>query len=792
MKLPYNWLKDFLPKLSDINDVANTLTLAGLEVDGISGISFEFEGVITAKVLEVEKHPDSDKLQIAKVDTGSEVLQIVCGASNCRKGIITALAPIGSKLNPSKKPPLQIQKTKIRNVDSFGMLCSKDELGLEETSDGIIELPAETEVGIKLEELFYNPVLEISLTPNLGHCFSVLGVARELSYKSDEKLISPALSTKVKLNHTHDFQIQNHSKDCEEFHLAIIKNVQIKSSPSWLAERLKLSGMKSINNVVDALNYVMLELGQPMHAYDHKKLGQKELAIKECPHETPFVGLDTSVRSIPKGTLMIYNSNEPVAVAGIIGSYESMVSEETTEIVLEAAHFNSKKIRQGMKSLGLRTEAGAHFEKGIDRAMIKLALARACEIIHLTCESASESGYNFCISKNLTKKSITLRPSRVNQIIGIHLSNNEIESILAKLGCKVTEKNENLLILEIPSFRNDINEEIDLVEEVARIYGFNNIEKSQGFYRLGTVANSPVFEFEQTVRNYLLSLGLQELITCNLISPKQSLIGLSKDIKETQLISMLHAKSVDQSILRPSLIPSFLQTVKHNLSFNTKSIKAFEIGRVHFFDHAQAQEKFAIGIMLTGKEKEHFSDKGQPYCFYDLKGILESLLETLGIESSISFSTSPAFHPGQQAKIIVGDEDLGIFGQLHPSEAKKADVDVPVFFAQFDLLELMKHSTKTKKMTKLAEFPSSTRDVTLTLNKTTSYSELLNAAQMVNLSILKQIDCLDIFNSTALGSKVHNVTFRMTYRSDDKTLDFETVEKGHQAILQALMPLTSS
>lgn len=791
MKVPYKWLKEFLPTSKSLQDIDSILTLAGLEVDAINGISPTFTGVITARVISAQKHPESDRLQIAKVDTGKEILQIVCGAKNCREGLITALAQIGATLHMPKTGKLTIQKTSIRNVESFGMLCALEELGLEESSEGIHEFPADTAVGIPVESLLLEPIFEISLTPNLGHCFSILGVARELSYQCDEEIRIPTLSKKVILNPTKEFQIEIQSSACHEFHMALLRNIQVKPSPNWLVSRLKQCGMKSINNIVDALNYVMLEIGQPMHAYDFDKLASSHIVVSELNHSTPSIGLDSVLRTIPKESLVISSKNEIIALAGIIGSESTMVTEKTTNLLIESAHFSSKKIRQGMKNLGMRTEAGAHFEKGIDRKMILIALTKAIELILSDSNKTATVEYNGVISLEEPSKLVKIRTQRVNQIIGIHLSLGEIESILHKIGCKTIQKTEDHLVVNIPSYRNDLNEEIDLIEEVARIYGFNNIEKSAGFYRLGSICDSPVYQFEQEVRGKLTALGLQEIITCNLISPKQSQVGLSSDLKEDQLISVLHAKSIDQSILRPSLLPTFLNTVTRNFNFQTKNLSVFEIGRVHFYDGHQAQEKFAIGLMLVGKDREaHFSSKGNHYTFFHLKGIIESFLESFGIKASYVLSTSSAFHPGQQSAIIINDEHIGQFGQIHPIECKKLGIETSIYFAQIDLIELMKQAIKVKKMQQLPEYPSSSRDITLTLNKVVSYEKVLQAIQTVQLPILKKVECIDLFNSDDLGPHHHNLTLRMTYRSDTKTLDYETVEKGHQAIVSTLSTLT--
>jgi phenylalanyl-tRNA synthetase beta chain len=489
---------------------------------------------------------------------------------------------------------------------------------------------------------------------------------------------------------------------------------------------------------------------------------------------------------------MVYCGKTPVAIGGIIGGLDSSVTNTTTRVVIEAAQFSAQKIRKGIKSLNLRTDAASHFEKGIDRNLIQYALNRAVALI---TELSSGKACKATITAEripYTPKQISLRPVRVNQLIGTQLSNSEIEEILARIGCKVLKKDENHILFEIPSVRNDIHEEIDLIEEVARIYGYNHIPKSSGFFRKGHLDNHPIYTFETTVRQLLMNLGLQEMITCNLIGDKLSQIGLGQGLETKHLISMLHAKSVDQSILRPSLLPTLLQVVRLNFNQQVKTVSGFEIGRVHFKEGGQHEEKFAIGIILTGKrESTHFSKEAAQVDFFDLKGLLEALFEELHVPFTQELSEDKVFHPGQQAAIKIHDEIVGIFGQVHPNQTKKLDLDVPIFFAQIDLVPLMKASLKPHKFKLLPQFPGSTRDLTLTLEKSISYQKVLDSIHAENQPLLKDVEFIGLYTSEQIGARHQNVTLRFTYRSDDKTLDFDTVENAHGQLVKALTGLVS-
>jgi len=794
MKAPLNWIKEFIPISHSVEHIAEILTLAGLEVDGVTGHLFDFEGVVTGKITHVERHPNAEKLQIAKIFDGKTEYSVVCGAANCRPGLITAFAKVGAHLKHPKDGKITIKQAELRGIPSHGMLCSSLELGLSASHSGIIELSDDTPLGVPLENLISNPIFEITLTPNLGHCFSMLGIARELSYYEKCSVNLPEVTINNVLHHDIGTFVNTHveTDDCPIYHLGLVCNVKVGPSPDWLKDRLESCGTKSINNIVDCLNYVMLELGQPMHAFDYDALFTKELHVKNAQHLVEIETLDGQTRTVPKDTLMIYSGTIPVAIAGIIGGLQSAISEKTTTVLIEAAQFTSERIRKGIKTLNLRTDAAAHFEKGIDRELIPYALKRTLSLITQVCGGQAIDTILTSSRVPVKPKQVQLRTKRVNQLIGTNLSPNEVEEILIRLGCQITQKTEEHFVVEAPSCRNDIKQEIDLVEEVAKLYGLNHIPKSAGFYRKGTLSDHPIYTFENRVRSLLNSLGLQEMITCNLISPKLSEIGLSHNLSESNLIHMLHAKSLDQSILRPSLLPTFLQAIRLNLNQQVKTIHAFEVGRVHFIDQGRPNEKFTLGLIMTGKsEPYHFSTPTTSVSFFDLKGVLEALFEHLHVPFQLQISEDKVFHPGQQAQIVINHEMIGSFGAVHPKEAKKLDIDEPVYFAQIDLVSLMKAANHNVRMHPLPQYPGSTRDLTLTLEKVVSYQTILKKIESLQSSLLKGVEFIGLYTNEQMGHNKQNITLRFTYRSDEKTVDFESVESAHQIVVKALMTLST-
>ena len=477
MRVPLSWLKDYVNLELSNKELSDILTLAGLEVDKIEPTPFLFKGVVVAEVKETKPHPNAEKLKVAQVFDGSETLQVVCGDPKCAAGMKVALATIGGVLTDKEGKTFKIKKSKLRNVESFGMLCAEEELGLAESSDGIMVLNKDAEVGADLTELLGDVIFEISLTPNLGHCMSLFGIARDVAALLDQKVKKLPLHLKSGKERCDVMVDIKDSENCYRYSCRKIRGVKVGPSPEWMQRRLESAGIRSINNIVDVTNYIMLELGQPLHAFDAKKVQGQKISVQSTEEAITFKTLDGEKRKIPPNILMIHDGKGPIAVAGVMGGADSEVDEKTSDIILEAAHFNPSAVRLGSKALGLRSESSARFERGVDFEKVPFALDRAAGLIAELGNGIIDEGKVDIIAKEQKKRKIKVRLSRTNQILGTKLSLNEIESFLKRLEMEVDIEGEMLTVI-VPSYRNDIHYEIDLIEEIARIFGYT-ISKSE-------------------------------------------------------------------------------------------------------------------------------------------------------------------------------------------------------------------------------------------------------------------------------------------------------------------------
>jgi|JI10StandDraft_1071094.scaffolds.fasta_scaffold12071_6 phenylalanyl-tRNA synthetase beta chain len=787
MRVSLSWLKDFV-KLNLSNEaLSNLLTLAGLEVDKIERTSFSFKGVVVGEIKETAPHPNADKLKIAQVFDGTETLQIVCGDPKCAPGMKVALATIGGTLTDKEGKVFKIKKSKLRDVESFGMLSSEEELQLAKSSDGIMVLHSDLIPGTDLTELLGDVIFEISLTPNLGHCMSLYGVARDVAALLNQKATLPPVNIETGKAQCDLSVIIKDKENCSRYAARKVRGAQVGPSPDWLKARLENAGIRSINNIVDVTNYVMLEVGQPLHAFDAKKVQGQTIVVDSTTQEIVFETLDGEKRKIPSGILMIYDEKRPIAVAGVMGGKNSEVDEKTTEIILEAAHFNSSIVRKGSKALGLRSESSARFEKGIDFEMVPIALDRAAALIAKLSGGIIDEGKVDIISKEEQKRVIKLRLNRCNAILGTKLSLSEIESFLKRLEMRVKGEGETLHVT-VPSYRNDISSEIDLIEEVARIFGYNNIKKREMRVINSPLPHSPMYLMEKEVRERLIASGLQEFITCDLISPELAELSLEKHLGEKEEIFVLKPSSIDQSILRSSLLPGMLQAVRHNFDHQNENLAAFEIGHIHFKDGQEFRERSTASILLTGKKGPyHWKEKGEETDFFDLKGIIENLLEGFHIEKyTFESSHLKSFHPGIQAEILVQELRLGVLGEVHPSKLKKMGIEKRIYFAQIDLHDLKKVKGKDKKMTSLPQFPGSERDWTATFHHTIPLGQVFNVITAFPSKLLKEFKLLDVYQSEKLGKDKKNFTFRFTYRSDKQTVEQPQVEKEHFRLIEEI------
>ncbi len=608
-------------------------------------------------------------------------------------------------------------------------------------------------------------VFELSLTPNLGHCMSALGVARELSAALQIPLHRPPVSLPAT---SLDIKVTvRDERLCPRYMCRLIENVKVGPSPSWLRHQLEACGQKSINNVVDIANFIMLKTGQPLHAFDYDLLEGNSLDIGPSSKDQKFMGLDGVERDVPAGTLLISDGKKPVAIAGIMGGANSAVSEKTRNVLLEAAYFDPISIRNSSRKIALRSESSQRFEKGVDPVGVEAALNEACQMM-----GGSVKGFVDIKKGPFHAKKLTLRYPRVNQILGTQLSAGEIDQIFVRLGFKV-----NNGVVEVPLYRADISEEIDLIEDVARIYGYNHIAKQTPKVTLSQIPNDPMFLFENEMRSKLSGFGLCEFLTCDLISPKLGEICHAITPKSMGFLKMAYSKSEEYSVLRTSLLPGLLQVVKGNLDQKNLSIGAFEIGRIHFLQNGKPVEVPMGAILLTGKAAlPNWSHKSSDVDFFDLKGIVENL-----VNGTFKPSHHITFHPGRQADIHVGDLIVGSLGEVHPSLLAQFNIDQKVYYAELHLPYLM-HLKKTHlRMHPLPQFPSSERDWTVPLHPKVPIDQVFHLIHSIQSPLLEKVELIDLYHPE--GALQKNATFRFTYRDLLKTISFEEVESEHARIV---------
>jgi phenylalanyl-tRNA synthetase beta chain len=774
MKIPISCLKSFIDLQMTPGVIAETLTLLGIEVDRIENEQAPFSGVVLGQVLSTAPHPNAAKLTLAEVSDGKEHYQIVCGADNCRSGLKTAFAKVGALVKGKR-----IEKAVIRGIESFGMLCSEEELGLPVLSEGIMELPSEMETGRSLLEILWDPILEISLTPNLGHCMSALGIARELSTALTLPLKLPKVS-----GHEGKTRIQVEAPDFREaprYMCRLIEGVSIGPSPFWLQRELAAAGMKPISNAVDIANYILLLYGQPLHVFDYDKLeGALHVGVSDEPKL--FLGLDGIEREIPIGTLLISDEKKPVAIAGILGGANSAVGEGTKRILIEAAVFDPTLIRRATKKMGLRTESSQRFEKGVDPNGVERALDQACLHLGKLCGGQLASGQIDWKKGPFEPRQILCRVERVNGLLGTRLSSTEIEEIFKRLGFSVT--GHGTLQVRVPALRSDVCEEIDLIEEAARIYGYNRIEKAPSKFSSSRYGHDPAYLFEKEVREKLLESGLQEFLNSDLIGKKLANSALEWIRKGASLLTAVHAKTEEYSVLRPSLLPGLLQASKRNFNQKTQTIHAFEIGRIHFLQEEQLIEEPMAALILTGKNRpSHWSHKSGEVDFFDLKGHLENLIDALKLPApTYRVSKHVSFHPGRQADICFGDLSIGSFGEIHPTLLDVFDIKQRILYAEINLHLLMQQTKREERMKPLPQFPTSERDLTLALPMEMQVDAVFHAIRSAPTLLLEKAELIDLYIPETSAEK--NATFRFTYRDPLKTISFEEVENGHRKITE--------
>ena len=793
MKVSLSWLKEFLDTSLTPTRLAEILTSAGIEVEAIEKAGPGFSKVIVGKVLGTTPHPNADKLCIARVSDGLETFQVVCGAPNCREGIKTAFALIGAEITEGDKT-FKVKKSKIRGEESFGMLCSGKELGISNEDIGILEFADHMKEGIDLADLYSDSVFDIALTPNLSHAASVVGIARELAAALKIKMkmpskvplreVGPPIAKKVHV-HVED------KESCPRYSARLIEGVKVGPSPDWLVKRLHACGLRSVNNVVDVTSYVLLERGHPLHAFDFDKVKGSKVIVRQASAGEAIETLDKKRRELEAGMLLICDEREPIAIAGVMGGLNSEVTEATSRVLLEAAYFIPTSIRKTAKRLQLFSDAVRRFERGVDPNGVDEALDLAAKMIQELAGGEICQGKIDEKSKAFPEKIVSCRLSRINQLLGTHFSVHEVETLFKALEFQLDFDGQDTWKVRVPTFRVDISLEIDLVEEAARLWGYDNILREPSRFQATQMAHAPVYLFEKLVKKKLIAEGLQEFINCDLLGPTLLKRAYGTQEMPKDAIAVLNPVSCEQSVLRTSLLPGLLEVVKHNYDRDNHNIAGFEVGRIHYREAQDFKEQTVLSIILTGKSSPTpFDPKPHDFDFRDLKGILENFFEGLGISNpSLRRSSLSTLHPGRQAAIYVQGLEVGTFGEIHPSVIRRLDVPQKVLFAELNLYDLFKVQRRDIKMVPLPVYPASERDWTVTLIEIAPVQQVIDSIKATPSSLLEDVKLVDMYRSPQIGTNKKNGTFNFIYRDKNTTLEQETIDREHERLIEATLQL---
>ena len=793
MKLPLSWLREFVALDASADEIARRLSMAGLVVESIERTEAAFSGVVTAKVLQVGKHPNADRLSYCDVDAGERgQFKVVCGAPNVRAGMHAALAMVGAKLG--KEAPLQAAT--IRGLESQGMLCSERELGIsDEHASGILTLAEDAPLGVDLAEYMTlaDTILDVEITANRGDCLSIIGLAREVAALFDLKLRAPKLraartpSPSNKIDFTIDIQAPDL---CPRYAALAMRGIKIGPSPAWMRRRLELCGMRGLNNVVDATNYVMLELGQPLHAFDFGKIAGARIVVRRAGGDREFITLDNAKRTLDQNDLMIADSEKALAIAGIMGGLNSEVSEPATEILLESAYFEPMTIARTGRRLGLHSEARYRFERGIDRAGQVSALIRVGELIRQIAGGREASTIVDIEPSPREPREITLELSAIETLLGVTIAPAVVRSRLKSIGAQVASRGKGTLGVTPPSFRADINEPADLIEEVARLSGLEDIHAELPARVGALVANNPERMFHRGVREVMVGAGLSEATTIAFIAPADN-AHYTGTMPRSAPVKVTNPLSAELSELRLSLMPGLVTALRFNLNREAQSFHAFEIDKVFSRDGDFPAERTCLaGLSYGPYALAAIGEAPVKAGFYSIKGILEALFDSCGATSDVSYKPITAadytfLHPGRSAEIVLKDAAIGYVGELHPSEAMRLDLSDSCAVYELDLTNLISYGFSPRKTIEAPpRFPAIRRDLALVLDRNFPSDVVVRTIRECGSSLLEGVEVFDVYEGSAVAADKKSVALACRYRARDRTLTDEEVNRVHAVLVE--------
>ena len=781
MRFSEKWLREWVNPSLSTDELVAQVTMAGLEVDGVEPAAGEFSGVVVAEIVSAEPHPDASKLQLCKVDAGeAEPLQIVCGAANARVGIKVPCAKIGAVLPGDFK----IKRAKLRGVESFGMLCAMQELGLEENSDGLMELPLDAPVGADIRDYLAlnDQIIEVDLTPNRGDCLGIAGLAREVGVLNKAEVTAVSCG-EVTQSITDTFPVEIQAKQqCPRYMGRIIKGVDLsKPTPIWMVERLRRSGIRSIDPVVDVTNYVLLELGQPMHAFDLNRL-QGGICVRLANAGEKLTLLDGQEIELTNDSLVIADKEKPLALAGVMGGEDSGVNADTQDLFLESAFFDPIAIAGKARSYGLHTDSSHRFERGVDFELQRNAMERATALlVDIVGGDVGPIIEELSTEQLPHLPSIQLRRDRINRVLGCDIPDMEVEDIMGRLGMDIVSTESGWHIVP-PSYRFDIRIEVDLIEELGRIWGYNNLPTSLPVLEAFAPKREESHVSVSSLKQVLVDRDYQEVITYSFVDKKY--IELLTPAQQS--VSLANPISSDMSEMRTTLWAGLLKTLSHNINRQQHRVRLFETGLAFLPGDELQQENRMAGLIYGGSSEESWFGKTQPVDFYDLKGDVEALLQLTGGGEKYEFEAAQheALHPGQCAAIKSGNKIAGFVGSLHPSVQKTLDIPQKVFLFELVLSEIQRRSLPQFK--ELSKYPEVRRDFAVIVDDKISSQAILKNVRDSAGSLLTDLVLFDVYQGDNLEAGKKSIAFGITLQDPNRTLQDEDVNPLVEKMISSL------
>ena len=788
MNVTLNWLKAYIDFEFSPSELADRLTMLGVEVESVKHLGTELEGVIVGSVTSIRPHPNADKLVLCQVDTGeTEELQIVCGAPNAREGMLAPVATIGATLPVG----LTIKRAKLRGETSQGMLCSEKELGLSGDAAGLMELSTDIPLGTPLSEALGldDVVFELEITPNRPDCLSLIGVAREIRAETGNPLKLPTVDPQESDINIRDLtSVTIDAPDlCPRYAARVIQGVKVTESPAWLQQRLESVGIGVINNIVDVTNFVLMEYGQPLHAFDYHKLAENRIVVRRARDDEQITTLDEVARELTSDMLVIADAEKPVALAGIMGGYDSEITETTCDVLLESAYFNPLSIRATAKALGISTEASYRFERGADPGAVLAALDRAAQLIAELTGGTICDGIVDVYPGQQPLTEIQLRPERVNFVLGTTIETAEMVQILDRLGFDVDITGKVYQVV-VPTFRSDVTREIDLIEEIARVYGYDNIPTTLPKGDIPVPAPTPKTEARRRIKHFLLAAGMMEAVNYSFCDPNCfDKIRLNADDPLRNTLQLRNPLSPEMSVLRTTLTPGLLENAQHNRNHQIDTIALFEIGGVFVHDGEEKEPERVTGVLAGQIGEGVYSDPYRHPDFFDIKGLVEGMLEVCGVvDWTLQKTDAPTFHPGRNAEVLLGNRRIGVFGEVHPEVLENYDLPYKAYLFEFDLEGLADAATFAKRFEPISIYPKVARDLAIVVDKETLSDMPTGLIYTTGGDSVDSVRLFDVYEGEQVPEGKKSLAYTITYHSATETLTDKAVNTLHDEVVKCL------